>query len=53
MSAGTEFRSGAPIRSNLLDPGVTGTRVTLSYDDKTVVATATFPDGTTDVLKLP
>lgn len=30
-----------------------GTRVTLSYDDKSVVATATFPDGTTDVLKVP
>ncbi len=30
-----------------------GTRVNLSYDEKTVVATVSFPDGTSDVLKLP
>ena len=30
-----------------------GTRITLSYDDKFVAVTTVFPDGTTDVLKLP
>ncbi|HUP50085.1 MAG TPA: hypothetical protein VNA04_14970 [Thermoanaerobaculia bacterium] len=30
-----------------------GTRITLSYDATAVAITAAFPDGTTDVLKLP
>ena len=30
-----------------------GTRITLSYDEDAVAITVGFPDGTTDVLKLP